>query len=120
MIKKRKIFKMKKEHRTLLIGALLLLFSVILTSLIRNEIVSAVIYWISFIIFLKLDYKKGEFYLFLIGLFLGIIMEIGGNLINQMQYWSSGMFFGIPIWLPILWGYAFVFMRRIGKLVVKD
>lgn len=95
----------------------LILFPVIFL-LTQNELVVTIFIIALLITAFKIHYNKNEIKLFLIGIILGIIMEIGGDLIFKMQYWENASFFGIPIWLPILWGYAFVFIRRIGNHII--
>ena len=65
-------------------------------------------------------YNNKEWILVVVGIILGIIGEKGGDMIYQLQYWNSGSFFGIPIWLPIIWGFGFLLMYRIGRLIVKE
>jgi len=63
-------------------------------------------------------YQKGEVYLFLLGLFFGLILELIGNFYLG-QKWAEASFFTVPIWLPIFWGYGFVIIRRIGEIFVE-
>lgn len=66
-----------------------------------------------------IKYEKNEIYFFLVGVLLGIIGEVGGDYFNQLQYWENGSFFGVPIWLPVLWGYACVYFRRLGNFIIN-
>jgi hypothetical protein len=61
---------------------------------------------------------KGERYLFALGVGMALIIEIGLGLIARTQVWSHASLFGVPYWLPLMWGYGFVVMRRIGNYVV--
>ena len=63
-------------------------------------------------------YDKGELYLFLLGIFFGIILELTGN-IALGQKWAEASFFKIPIWLPVFWGYGFIVIRRLGNIFIK-
>ena len=96
----------------------LIIFPIIFLFTQSEIIVSIFILTMAFIAY-KIKYNKNEIKLFIIGIILGIIMEIGGDLIFKMQYWENASFFGIPLWLPILWGYAFVFIIRIGNHIIK-
>jgi len=108
----------KKTYKNLIRDIISLIIFPIIFLITQNEfIISGFILFLAFIAF-KIKYHKNEIKLFTIGIFLGIIMEIGGDLIFKMQYWDNASFFGIPIWLPLLWGYAFVFIRRIGNHIV--
>jgi hypothetical protein len=86
----------------------------------RNELLITAGLIIAILATFKIKYYKGEWLFFLIGVIAGIILEVGGDLIYQLQYWQQGSLFGVPLWLPLFWGCAFVFIRRTGNLIVKD
>ena len=70
---------------------------------------------ISFLI----KYYKNEWRVLLFGIILGFLFEIAGDLVYQAQYWENASLFGIPVWLPLMWGYGFIFIRRIGNILTK-
>ena len=112
---------MKKSNTTvniLLNIALLIIFSV-LFFLTSNEWILTGLIVLLIILALKIEYHKREWLLLLIGIICGVILEVGGDAIYKLQYWTYGSFFGIPLWLPLFWGYAFILINRIGKVVVK-
>lgn len=86
----------------------------------KNEYVATTIILILTAIIFLIKYENGEWIIFAIGIGVGIFLEFGGDMIYKLQYWESGSFFGIPLWLPLFWGYAFVLINRIGRLVVKE
>ena len=86
----------------------------------RNEIAFTLVIAGLLLINFKLKYYKNEWLLFLIGSILGFIIEVVLGLIHRMQFWGQGSLFGVPIWLPIVWGCGFVFIRRIGNLIAGD
>lgn len=61
----------------------------------------------------------GEVQLFIFGVAMALIIELGLGLIARSQHWDHASLFGIPYWLPLIWGYGFVVMRRIGNLIVE-
>ena len=63
--------------------------------------------------------EKGELMLYFFGLFMGIVVEVGLGQIARTQHWEFASFFGIPYWLPLLWGHAFVLIRRVGNGIVS-
>ncbi len=63
--------------------------------------------------------SPGERVLFGIGVVMALIIELGLGLIARSQHWSHASLFGIPYWLPLIWGYGFVVMRRIGNVVTQ-
>lgn len=74
---------------------------------------------ILFSIFLLTRRVRGELILFAIGVSLGLIIEVGLGLVSRSQHWENASLFGVPYWLPVIWGYGFVAMRRIGNIVVE-
>lgn len=63
-------------------------------------------------------YRRNEFVLFLVGIALGLAIEIGLSSISRQQYWKNASFFDVPLWLPVMWGYGFVVIRRVGDLII--
>ena len=62
---------------------------------------------------------KGELHLFFFGVGMALVIELGLGLIARSQHWEHASLFGIPFWLPLIWGYGFVVMRRIGNVMVN-
>lgn len=70
-------------------------------------IVSIILIWV-------LKYNPGELYLYLTGVVLGVIVEIGMRVLGYQQIWPRAHLFGVPYWLPLIWGVGFVVITRIG------
>lgn len=68
---------------------------------------------------LRRGYRPGEGTLFIIGVVIGVIIEVCLGLVYRDQYWEHASLLGVPLWLPFMWGYAFVVMRRVGDLIVR-
>jgi hypothetical protein len=62
--------------------------------------------------------ERGEGVLFAVGFVVGLSIEVGLGLIARSQHWENASLWGVPYWLPVIWGYGFVVMRRIGNHVV--
>jgi hypothetical protein len=73
---------------------------------------------IAFSLLLLTKREKGEVMLYFVGFATGLIIEVGLGLIARTQYWEYASFFGVPYWLPFIWGYGFVIMRRVGNSIV--
>lgn len=71
---------------------------------------------VSLIIFL-LSYNQNEVILFLVGIFFGVIIEIGLRYFGYQQVWKDASLFGVPVWLPLVWGIGFVIITRLGLLI---
>jgi hypothetical protein len=85
----------------------------------QNEFIVAGWVVILTVFLFSLRYERKEWILFLIGLIAGIIAEVGGDMIAKMQYWNNGSLLGIPLWLPLLWAFGFIVIRRIGNMIVE-
>lgn len=104
--------KIIKQIWPLVIGLVFLWFA-------QNELLITIGILLVIILTFKTEYHKNELKWLFIGIITGIILELGGDYFYKLQFWSKGSFFGVPIWLPLLWGYIFVIVRRIGNIVVK-
>ncbi len=58
--------------------------------------------------------RLGEVYLFYIGVLAGFVLEVGFRFLGYQQVWLDASLFGIPYWLPIVWGVGFVLITRLG------
>jgi hypothetical protein len=56
--------------------------------------------------------------MFITGLIFGLFIELFLGLIIRTQFWENASFFGIPYWLPIVWGYGFIVIYKIGDFIV--
>ena len=111
---------MKNNLKEIIIqGISFILFFVILVLTGGNELILTLTIILILLINFKIKYYKGEWTLFLIGLIFGFLIEVGLGFVYRLQLWRDTTFFGVPVWLPIVWGYGFVIIRRIGNLIVN-
>jgi len=111
---------MKKQTKNLLLQLLFLFLALLIIWFIRNEFFISLLMVLLLAISFKIEYHKNEWKLLLIGIIAGLVLEVGEDLIYKLQYWESGILMGIPLWVPLLWGYIFLFARRIGNLIVSN
>lgn len=111
---------MKKQTKKLLLQLLFLVLALLTIWFIRNEFFITILMVVLLAISFKLKYHKNEWKLLAIGVIAGLVLEVGGDLIYKLQYWETGVLMGIPLWVPLLWGYVFVFARRIGDIIVSN
>ena len=69
------------------------------------------------LITLKVSYHKRELLLFFIGLVFGLIIEIGLRQFGYQQVWIDASLYGVPYWLPLIWGFGFVIITRLGIFI---
>ena len=62
-------------------------------------------------------YHRGETIIFLIGLLYGIVVEIGLGFFHRQQVWLDASLYGVPMWLPIVWGVGFIYIGRLAVFI---
>ncbi len=67
-----------------------------------------------------MDAEKGEWRVLLLGVVVGVAVEIVEVLLFPAYRWLPGSLFSMPIWLPLLWGYAFMVVRRAGVMAMAS
>jgi len=60
---------------------------------------------------------NSEFAIFIYGIIIGGLVEVIGTQVSGYQSFAEPDFLGIPMWLPVVWGYGFVAMKRIGIIL---
>ncbi len=84
----------------------------------KNEVlltVFAVFFGIYFFILPK--ERKTKFKLWIIGCVLGFTIEIVMGFWGRSQFWTYGSLFGVPLWLPFVWGLGFEAIYMLGKYI---
>jgi len=89
------------------------------TSNLMGEILSTIIYILILASLFKIRYKKEEFKIFLFGAVCGLIVEGWGKILFIFSWQKFNSLLPVPLWVPIVWGFAFIIMRRIGNLMMK-
>jgi len=97
-----------------------LIVALALQPFIQGEVQYTIVIVAVLLITFKIKYYKGEWTLFLVGAIISLLFEMVGGLYYRTQFWADASLFGIPIWLPILWGYGFVMIGRFRKYFVKE
>ena len=100
------------------IETLPILFGILFSYLFwQNNFLLLAIYLILSVVLIFWRGDNSEFAIFAYGIIIGGIVEIIGTEVSGYQSFSNPNFLGIPIWLPIVWGYGFVAMKRIGFIL---
>ena len=89
-----------------------------LVPLIKNDYFLTLLYIVIIIVCLKIKKEKRDFIFMWFGFFAMIIAE-AIFLSAGVEIFARNSLFGImPLWLPFLWAYAFVVMRR-SIMIIK-
>lgn len=105
-----------KNEYFLELGLLLIFF--IFESLTQNEyllFVIVLLFGLLFWIFPR-D-RKVKIWLWIFGTVLGFTIEIFMGFVSRSQYWNYGSFFGVPLWLPFVWGLGFESIYQLGNYI---
>jgi len=83
----------------------------------QNNSLLFAIYLLLSLALISLHKDKSEYFIFAYGIFIGTIVEVIGTQVSGYQSFANPNFGGIPLWLPLAWGYGFVAMQRIGRVL---
>ncbi len=101
-----------------LLETLPILFGILLSYLFwQNSVLLFIIYLVLTLGLIYFHKDKTEFIIFFYGIVIGGLVEIVGTQVSGYQSFTKSDFFGIPVWLPVAWGYGFVVMKRIGFIL---
>jgi len=95
-----------------IIGKILLIF------FWRSNLLLTFLYLIVIGAAFKIKYEKREWIVFLLGAVVGLLIEIGAVFIG-FESFVEPLFLGIPLWMPLTWGYGFIVIRRISNAIVE-
>jgi hypothetical protein len=88
-----------------------------LIPLMSNDYGLFFVYAIIIIISWTIKYEKGEYIFLLFGFFAMTISEYFFISTGVETFNRSSLFGLMPIWLPLLWGYGFVVMKRVINIL---
>ncbi|MDD5193142.1 MAG: DUF2878 family protein [Candidatus Nanoarchaeia archaeon] len=106
-----------KKYLKIIYEAIPVIIMVILIALIKNDYFLSLIYIIILIASLYFKYEKKDYLIFIFGF---LIMTLFETLFIQtgVEVFNRKTLFGImPLWLPILWGYGFIAIKRSIKIL---
>ena len=110
---------MRKETLVrIVVQTIPVLLGIVLTYLFwRNSFLLTLIYLAAIAIILRIKYYSGDLFALLYGFLLGILVEVIGTSVSGYQSFTNPDFLGIPLWLPIVWAYGLMAMKRIGIII---
>lgn len=95
-----------------------ILFGILLSFLFwQNNVLLFILYIVLTAMLIYIHKDKSEFIIFAYGVVIGAIVEIIGTRVSGYQSFANPDFGVIPMWLPIVWGYGFIAMKRIGMVL---
>lgn len=88
--------------------------------LVRGELWLTIIITAMLLVTLRIRYERGEWKVMVLGIVVGFIVEVVTFSVYRLQHWDNASLFGVPYWLPIIWGYGFLIIRRVGNMMVRE
>jgi len=108
---------MKNNIFKIFLNAIPILIMIGLIPVIRNDYWLALVYCLIIIISFIVKYERNEYIVLFFGFFIMIISEYIFVSTGVETFVRNTLFGLMPIWLPLLWGYAFVALKRAVKLL---
>jgi hypothetical protein len=90
-------------------------FMVMLVPLIKNDQALLWTYVVIIWVLFSLKHERGEIRLLLIGAVVMFLFELLFISTGVETFERNSLFGMMPIWLPVLWGFGFVQMKRFIK-----
>lgn len=85
----------------------------------KNDFYILVSYIILIAVFLRLKYEKNEYKILIGGIVFMALFEYLFILTGVETFKNKTLFNIMPIWLPLLWGYGMIAMRRIANELIR-
>ncbi len=86
----------------------------------KNSLLLTGIYLAILLAIFLVNYQQGDFFAFCYGAVLGFAIEVFATDITHLHTFANADFFGMPMWMPIVWGSFSLLMKRIGIIIYKD
>jgi len=77
-----------------------------------------IIFFVGLVLLLKFNYRKHDIHFFLVALIVGSIGEV---ILVSVGIWEYAFpyFLGVPLWLPVAWGFIVLMMKRVAEDVTN-
>ena len=106
------------ERETIWIGILYTIGITAVFSLWQNTLLATSLAVLLWLVCIKFWHTKTDNILFVIGFLGGSLGEINAIQLGIWAYAAPSMF-GIPFWLPLVWGETVVVFKRISEVFVQ-
>lgn len=101
--------------KTLIASVILVAAMVGLIPLITNDYFLSLAYLVIIGVAFLFRYERGEIILFILGGIIMFIFELLFVSTGVETFHRASLLDKMPIWLPILWGFGFVHIKRVAK-----
>lgn len=111
------IILMKEKTIKIFFNLIPILAMIFLIPFVQNDYVLTLLYIIISAVALIVKYEKREYVFYLFGFFAMIASEYLFIKTGVEVFERNSLFGLMPLWLPFLWGYGFVAMKRAVKVL---
>lgn len=108
---------MKNKPLLIFLNAIPIILMITLIPFIKNDISLTLIYIFIIIVSFLVKYEKKDYIIFIFGFFIMIIAEYFFVSTGVETFIRNSLFNLMPLWLPFLWAYSFVSMKRAIKIL---
>lgn len=109
---------MKIDFKKIILEIIPIFLMIGLIPFIKNDYYLFASYIILIVIFLKIKYEKNEYRLLIAGILFMTFTEYI-FISTGVETFTSQTLINMPIWLPLLWGYGFIVMKRVAYELLK-
>ncbi len=109
---------MKPNTKKIALNIIPVFIMIGLVPLIKNDYYLFFTYIILIGVFLKIRYEKKEYKLLVAGIIFMFLIEFF-FISTKVETFTSQTLVNMPIWLPVLWGYGFISIKRISCELLK-
>lgn len=98
--------------KTIVVNIMPILLMIGMIPIIKNDYMLTGLYIVIISVAFLIKYEKREYIYFLFGLFGMIVSELVFTSTKVEVFVRVSLFGLMPLWLPFLWAYAFVVIKR--------
>jgi hypothetical protein len=84
---------------------------------IKNDYYLSIVYIVIILISFLIKKERNDVKVFILGLIIMTISEIIFTSTGVEVFIRNSLFGLMPLWLPLLWGYVFVVIKRVIKIL---
>ena len=101
----------------ILVNLIPIILMLILIPLTKNDYLLSLIYIIIIALSFMIKYEKKDYLFLILGLIVMLVGEFFFIKTNVETFNRNTLFNMMPLWLPFLWAYVFVAMKRIIRIL---
>ena len=110
---------MDKKPFGIALNAVPMLIMISLIVLVESEYALAILYVVFIAALLLIKHERIDFIAFFFGLIVMTFLEYLFVNTGVEKFTQESLFGSMPLWLPLLWGYGFVAIRRGVSILSK-